>query len=386
MNLDNINYLFIGGGPRSGTTLLMGLLDNHPNCLVFPFEHSTIERYFWNKKNPSFFYQDFILKRTSGQQSILGNKRLFDEYLNRMKKEYGNNYRFDLDVDFEVFRDCYLSEIKKNDITLETVLRTLMLSLITANIYASNKIHNVKYFCFKQPFYTDVFAQDIRYEIKRSKILSIYRDPVSRYTSAKIRRIKQNVGIGNKLSHINYLNYVLGHSAIDMTMDYLKHYNNKNLGKNNYLNVEFDSLINNSEVVIRNIVDFMGTTIKFNSSKPIAPTRLGKPTHAGSSINKGTNLNKNVLDRVSAYSKITTRNERTIHHYYLYKANLTKRNINWFSYLIAIFFPLRFTTWKGYIFQLIGIFKFSTRKQLSIVPLSIIKKTKKNDIFISGAT
>jgi hypothetical protein len=45
----NPTFVFIGGAPRSGTTLLSNLLDGHPEVLVFPKEHSTLERYFWNE-------------------------------------------------------------------------------------------------------------------------------------------------------------------------------------------------------------------------------------------------------------------------------------------------------------------------------------------------
>ncbi len=39
----NKRGLFIGGAPKSGTTLLMSLLDNHPQLVVLPEETSYLE-------------------------------------------------------------------------------------------------------------------------------------------------------------------------------------------------------------------------------------------------------------------------------------------------------------------------------------------------------
>ena len=78
--INSKKFLFIAGAPRSVTTLLANLLDNHPQCLVFPFEHSTIERFYWNHDNLDYFNKDFIDDRTSGQQSILADKVKIEEY------------------------------------------------------------------------------------------------------------------------------------------------------------------------------------------------------------------------------------------------------------------------------------------------------------------
>ncbi len=99
-------FLFIGGAPRSGTTLLMNLLDSHPDLLVFPFEHSTIERYFWNKDNIQHYaLNEFISKRQEGQQTILANKDFLNQYYQKIKKEY--NKDFSLDINPEVFFKTY---------------------------------------------------------------------------------------------------------------------------------------------------------------------------------------------------------------------------------------------------------------------------------------
>ncbi|NNE36395.1 MAG: hypothetical protein HKN13_14255, partial [Rhodothermales bacterium] len=147
-------YLFIAGASRSGTTLLMNLLDGHPDLVVFPMEHRVFPGFFRTppENRPAYFHGSFIEDRAAGQQSILASKALHDKYRERMERELGID--FFLDVDHEKFLETYRKTLGPSQPTLRAVLDSLMVALLSSSRAVPKTADSFRYAVFKDPFTT----------------------------------------------------------------------------------------------------------------------------------------------------------------------------------------------------------------------------------------
>ncbi len=322
MQLDknsNAKFLFIGGAPRSGTTLLVNLLDSHPGLLIFPFEHATIERYFWNKDHiQEYALNDFIFNRKEGQQTIPANKELLNQYYQKIKKEY--NKDFLLDINSNSFAEAYIKYIKNHEVNLKEILTALVEGLVHSNSFVQSKYLGIKYFVFKQPYYTDLFAQEVKKIIPDAKFIHINRDPFARYASAKKRGVTISKLKNKKLAPINRVNFVEAHSEVDISSYFLAQENWKKLGCN-YKIVSYEKMLQDSSEFFRDIFSWLSVD---QSQCYLKPTLLGKAAFAGSTFVQKEGTDKTATDRKLEYLQLTSWNERVLHKYYLTKGELLK--------------------------------------------------------------
>jgi hypothetical protein len=341
-----INLLLIAGAARSGTTVLSNLLDSHSKIICFPMEDNVLDCYYRkNLRNKSFYLNEFINNRTYGQQTIIFNKNLLDSYKKRIQTIYGK--KFDLDIDFEKARDGYVSYLKSNDLSVETIYKALALAVLDGCKNYTKTKFDVKYFCFKRPSWVDVYLQNVLKEIDKLKCLWIIRNPKDRYVSAKTRRIKSH----KKLSHINRYDYVLGHALVDlMSQDLLL----KNKSKKNVYEIDFKSLIKDTETTFDAIFSFLN--IPKERCFDFA-TRLGEPAESGSftsKVKKG-EIDKTVISKREKYLKITSWNERIIHSYFL-RRNFLKNDFKKIFISIIYLIPLKHGSLKNYFCQIATIY------------------------------
>ncbi|MDM9631148.1 sulfotransferase [Robiginitalea aurantiaca] len=375
--IQNAKLLFIGGAPRSGTTLLSNLLDSHPNMLVFPLEHSVFEQFYRNQNNLEYFTADFISKKNTGQQAILADEHRLKNYAYKIRKEYSNDLL--ISIDAVAFRKYYLEYIGNSIITLEIIFKALAFALVQSNEYARKKLETLQYVVFKQPFFTEVFAKEAFDIYPEFRFLQILRNPISRYTSAKTRRLYQKNKNGQRLGHINRVNFVLGHVEIDQTSINLAKRNLKDIGEESYKLIYFEELVENSKKNLQSISNWLDLK---DENTPTSPTRLGVPAMSGSVFSDKTTLDNTALKRVDQYHKITNWNERQLHLLYLKEWPPTKLSTqNKVFALFYLLFPFKGSSLQHYIFQLVTMYQFVFFKENR---LHI--KAKKGLVAVSGAT
>jgi len=373
-------FLFIGGAPRSGTTLLMNLLDSHPDLLVFPFEHSTIERYFWNKDNIQHYaLNEFISKRQEGQQTILANKDFLNQYYQKIKKEY--NKDFSLDINPEVFFKTYADILKNRKIELKDILSALTYALATANTFAESKYSQSKYFVFKQPYYTDLFAEEVSELLPDAKFIYISRDPFARYSSAKKRRVTISKLNKKIFIHINGTNFVEAHSEVDISAHYIAKKNENRLGNKKYKTLNYEKILEDPDPIFYDLFSWLSVD---QSNCYFKPTFLGKPALGGSLFINGEGIDKNAANRRFEYQSITNWNERVLHRYYLTKGGLINEKKPGYLYvLVSYFLPLKHEGFLHFLYRLIFIWHLFGRRDFKNRLPGGVKKRK---YFISGAT
>jgi hypothetical protein len=375
-------FLFIGGAPRSGTTLLASLLDGHPATLLFPAEHSTLERFFWNRHRiESYARDEFVNQRSEGQQTLLSNRDFFERKRHLLNEEFGK--QADLDLDFSRFKASFLDYLQNRKITLQSMLGGLSFAQICANPYSHQHAGpQTKFLVFKQPFFTETFAQQVARELPNCKFIHILRDPISRYVSAKTRRLKQAQLNGRRLSHINRLSYVAGHTIIDLATRELAASNVDALGESKYRLIEFADLVRSPAKTIASVLDWLSLS---SDGFPISPTRMGQPIDSGSTLSTGYQVDSTSLERNDKYLSITSPGERRIHAWLL--QGLLKNQVKKSRLQVVpdLLIPLPKSSWKNYLCQLGDL----GRSLVAGCPVSVesfIESVRRGKAHISGAT
>lgn len=210
--------LLIGGAPRSGTTMLLSLLDSHPEVLAFPLEHGVLET-FYGGFDKSVFLGEFIKNSYYGQQAFLSSADSFEAYSTRIKRILGLDVQLEIDTD--AFRNAYLQHITQEQITLERIFHALIFALCRSSDYYQKKIRDAKYLVFKRPFYTELYAARAASDIDGLSVIHIVRDVYERYSSAKARRVNSTDGRVVDSRRINKLPSALGHCEISIVSSWL---------------------------------------------------------------------------------------------------------------------------------------------------------------------
>lgn len=378
----NRQMLFIAGAPRSGTTLLCNLLDGLDGMLVFPTEHATLEQFHWNNANKeSYFRSEFLSNRREGQQVILSNRDVHDEKLAAMSSEFGK--KFELEVDTKKFRSAYLEELGEQNATRKNVLIALSRALSESNEYAAASYPTAKWLCFKQPFFTELFAADVATEIEDCKFLQIIRNPQARYCSAKARRMRQKAATSSKLGPINRLSYVEGHSFFDVASRRLAKQNLQAIGRDRYKTIQFEQLVESPQKVLAEILSWL--SLEEVSSVGCIPTRLGQPSDSRSSHEGAIKVDSAATERAIRYAELTSWNERLIHAALLELLLNGVRTKTSPSLLAAYLVPLPNSSFKNYVCQLLGLWRWLTNNYESTFK-AFMKTARDGKAAISGAT
>lgn len=374
-----LNPVFIAGAPRSGTTLLSNLLDNHPELIVFPMEHSTLEHYFWPlSNNDVLFHKEFISNRKYGQQSVLADEARYAKYQAKILSEFGNS--FELDVNCDEFYRSYIAYIERYGHHLLDVFRALIYALAKSNEYILSKVEHARYMVFKQPFYTELFAQKTFECIPNSRFIHISRDVTSRYVSAKMRRLKMAKANGYKgLSQINGFDFILGHCMVDLSSEALRMENESIIG-NAHQTIEYDELVTDSYSTLHKVSRSLGISLQAGES--IALTRLGVSAIGGSSFVSSSTIDVSAADRSKQFRANTTVAERGVLSYYLLSAQ-KKLNIGVrLRFSIMLFLPWKWSGISSIKYRLKDI-----RYVWQSLPIEdFIDQAREGKIEISGAT
>jgi hypothetical protein len=169
-----ISPVFLGGPPKSGTTLLAALLDNHPSLLVYP-EESRIVDYICDTP-----IKRWLRPRDAVWMLKYGGLSNFS-IETAVWKSGPRDYRH---IDFAALSDRYI------DLWNRSQRRPA--DLLECAVYAygeiTNQIENRRYWIEKTPFNEARAAKLARYW-PDLKVISILRDPRDNYVSHRKHRL-----------------------------------------------------------------------------------------------------------------------------------------------------------------------------------------------------
>lgn len=256
--------LFVIGHPKSGTSLMNSLLDNHPDLVTLSEE------------------SDFYL--TIWPKAKLLNSKLFLSREERLDKMYGeiltlthfNNYlrgKVDRDIsgnlDYDDFpKEKFLSALKSGiaDSMSNGLFsrRELMVSIVEAygNSVIGNNWDKRKYWVEKTPKHT-WHLNEIQEDFEDASFLFVHRDPRDNFVSFKKK-------VGSSLTIPKFCK--TWNTAIEQ-YDRIP----KSFAKSM---ICYESLIENQSVELERIVAFLGISLE---ASLFTPTKLGK-TWKGNSM------------------------------------------------------------------------------------------------------
>ena len=162
--------LLIGGHPKSGTTLLLSLFDNHKQLLTFPEEL----KWFTNIKRIKCKYKKFFY--------ILTKTGAFAPSIKEMNENITSGSRNYKDIDNLQYYTGLVNGLKK----LLKKSDKLKLNFIFENYANVKKIDTtkVKYYVEKTPF-NELYTENVESEYKKFKMIYVVRDPRDNYFSYK---------------------------------------------------------------------------------------------------------------------------------------------------------------------------------------------------------
>jgi hypothetical protein len=277
---------FVTGCGRSGTTLMLALLDNHPELLAFPEEcihlHFSEEILGEDGNTLDFLFRDTTLIRLQGDANRPG-KYLDQRNYNSFDYSF---FKEEVDKRFKKFRE------KKSDKMFLPALALLSLidgygTAIGAGQYSRWVVKHPKYELYWPQLFND---------FPKAKVIFMLRDPreqiLSKMLLSSAKRESQQRGGVEKWSPemrnlrppINYLKK-WERSVIEFSK--IRQAFSKQI-----LLVRFEDLLSNTEWVMQEISDFLNLSWHENL---LNPTFLGMPWKGNSSQQrnyKGVNSSK----------------------------------------------------------------------------------------------
>jgi hypothetical protein len=302
------NFVFIAGASRSGTTLLMNLLDGHSQLALFPNNETRIlQRWLIHRKYGDldrFFFRDYL---NASEVLLLTSDFAMKQYEDYMYNKYGNkDYLKGRNPDREKFIDLYLGYLRNNGLSLSNIYYAMF--------YAAFSINNIetgpKLFVEKRPLDNEICAPLLATEFPEAKFIHIIRDPRTRYLSAKMRRIRKNKGIYKVVDDFAGKDFATAHAEISMVSLELARLN-KIILKERYHILRYEDLVDKTELEMKKITDFLG--INFEPGL-LEPSASGEKIAPSSSLAKISTFNviNTKKDRLAKYYQNTSQTERSI--------------------------------------------------------------------------
>jgi len=165
--------VFLGGYPKSGTTLLCALLDSHPKLVVFPDETKYLSTFRFNEE---LGFRD-ELARYIDRFHLFGKESL-----------YSSGYRDYTHIDFSVFRDAALEYFDASDGAVARGLEAVMLgykkaigrAALPAKKWVEKTPRNERYFELARSWWPE------------AKLIVMIRDPREALLSHRRYQIKRS--------------------------------------------------------------------------------------------------------------------------------------------------------------------------------------------------
>lgn len=238
--------LFIGGHPKSGTSLLRALLDGHPEVLVFPEETA-----FFRRCLPA------LQQKGKGEQIRIGEKHLLRiftwNHANPPESQRGFEDRDYSHIDYHAVQAAYWQRIQARHRHPGDLLAAAVLGYGDATGRVND---SVKIWAEKTP-YNEIYARTIFDWWQHARVIQVVRDPRDNYVSYQR---KHPDWTAEKFAS-NWL------WLVRVGLTYLAQY-----GAGRYWILKYEDLISEPEQTILQLCAFLGIQ---NDPSLLIPTRDG---------------------------------------------------------------------------------------------------------------
>jgi len=248
------NAIFLCGHRKSGTTLLLSLLDSHTQLSVFPVDSGFFYKYYPICETKKY---STLQKTSTVIKEIIGN---FENELQKLSEQE----RREINIDLEKFKNDFLYLARKTNLAPKDVLVSLSVSYKKNFKNSPNQIMWVE-----KTSSTEIYAIDVFNWFPNAKFIHVIRDPRDNWASLKSGWEKRYKKFNDSKSRLIQSLIDRGKLGMELARD-----NASIFGNNRYKIIKFEELVNKPEKTMKEICDFLG--IKFEEIV-LKPTICGKP-------------------------------------------------------------------------------------------------------------
>ncbi|MFC2062223.1 sulfotransferase, partial [Elusimicrobiota bacterium] len=270
MEIDKLTPLFICGHRKSGTTLMVALLDYHPEVIAYPDDSKFFHLYF-----PKVAGDDSLTNKEKSDIFIENNL----SYLKKVLLERCNADTSYLDFhEFEkIYRKC-----AGDDKSWQGALKAMIYSFYSISPQKKDKL---KYWAEKTTS-SEIFALEIKNSFPKAKFIHIIRDPRDNYASLKSGWDKKYRYMKDSATLEQLRQSMIERGLLGMKIGIM---NQKVLGDKAYLFVKYENLVKELDATLDKIAGFL----EINKSKfDATPTACGLKW-------KGNNMKGKLFDKPS---------------------------------------------------------------------------------------
>lgn len=269
-NIDRIlsdRPVFIVGCPRTGTSLLLTLLSDHKNVLVYPVELHFFADKPDNKELSIQRKRDFVLSTFVGA-------------LRKALREESFKYLFEINSSLRNFNSLYLERFD----SLDGPHINLMQRLVFSYFLAFGLIDNDKKIWVEKTPKNEFHVDELLGMFPHAKFVHLVRDPRGYYLSRKLRFRRKKKPFS--------IHRICGDWNMSVASGL---YNQKRLGSDRYHIVKYEELVLDTRQKMISICDFIN--IDFDDIL-LRPTLLDLDSSANSSFReKKKGVSKDGIDR-----------------------------------------------------------------------------------------
>jgi len=283
--------VFICGHRKSGTTLLLCLLDNHPELLVYPADSAFFYGYY-----PRYDTNEF-----TSEQKI---SRMVDFVLYQLEYEIKllpEDFQNEINFPIEQFKEEFINLVKKTELKPKDMLKCLFES------YHRNwkKTQNAK-FCIEKTTSTEIYANEIIQWFPNAKFIHVIRDPRDNWGSLKSGWDKRYQKFNDDLNRL--MQSMIDRGKLGME---LAEKNQKVLGADVYKIIKYEDLTNNPIKELQELSNFIGISYHSFMEQPTVCGQLWKGNNFdGHSFDKPSTIN------VGKWAERTTKEEAQLIEFY----------------------------------------------------------------------
>lgn len=248
------NPVFLCGHRKTGTTMLLALLDNHPELLVYPADSGFFYAYYPRSESEKW--------SRSKKVDVINNFCI--QNLDKEIKDLQPKDRQELNFSIPKFRKDFTVIANKTKLTPKDTLKSLIKAFSeNTEIDNSQSKHWVE-----KTTSTEIYATEIIKWFPQAKFIHLVRDPRDNWASLKSGWTKRYKKFND--SYFTLLQSMFDRGKLCMEMAI---HNQKIIGEKQYLVLRYEDVVNNPKKYLREIAKFLD--INYDNSLML-PTVLGK--------------------------------------------------------------------------------------------------------------
>jgi len=233
------NGIFVGGHRKNGTTLLIALLDGHPDLFVYPYE-----THFWYAFYPVYFQDDFSYeeqKQRVVDYIFLSLKQTIKKWMKLDEK--------DLKYSYSELNKIFSRMIDSTNATVKDFLESIIYS--AREILPDSGYQTQKHWIEKCTG-SEIFANEIFQMYPKAKYIHVIRDPRDNWAVIKKgwdnHYHTQYDSMDRLLRSVIDRNYISQKMAIN---------NPKIFSNNKYLVIRYEDLVSNPLRMLKHVCQFL---------------------------------------------------------------------------------------------------------------------------------